>query len=79
MMQMITEITGEYLKQPFRITGAPLIKFLRMIDPSRNPKIHLEIKYDSIPPKTVVTGKIFFESEVFMKFLMDLAVVKARP
>jgi hypothetical protein len=76
MMQMITEITGEFLKQPFRITGAPVIKFLRMIDPGRNPLIHLEIKYDSIPPKTVVNGKIFFETVVFMKFQMELSVVK---
>jgi hypothetical protein len=74
MMQMITEITGEYLKQPFRITGAPVIKFLRMIDPRRNPLIHLEIKYDSNPPKTVVIGKIFYEIEIFMKFQMDLGV-----
>jgi hypothetical protein len=74
MMQMITEIAGEYLKQPFRITGAPVIKFLRMIDPGRNSLIHLEIKYESTPPKTLVSGKIFFGTEVFMKFQIDLSV-----
>jgi hypothetical protein len=74
MMQMITEITGEYLKQSFRITGAPVIKFLRMIDPRRNSLVRLEIKYDSKPPKTIVSGKIFFEAEIFMKFQMDLSV-----
>ncbi len=76
MMQMITEITSEYLKKPFRITGAPVIKFLRMIDPRRNPLIHLDIKYDSNPPKTVVSGKISFETEIFMKFQMELSMVK---
>ena len=76
MMQMIAEITGEFLKKSFSITGAPMIKFLHMIDPGRNPLIHLEIKYDSAPPKTFVSGKIFFGSEIFMKFQIDLSVSK---
>ncbi len=74
MMQMITEVTGEYLKQPLRIGSAPMIKFLHMIDPRRNPLLHLEIKYDSNPPKTFVSGRIFFGSEIFMKFQIDLLV-----
>jgi 3-hydroxyacyl-[acyl-carrier-protein] dehydratase len=74
MMQMIAEITGEYLKQPFRITGAPMVKFLHTIDPRRNPLINLEIKYESIPSKTIVSGKIFFGAEVFMKFQVNLEI-----
>jgi hypothetical protein len=75
MMQMITEITGEFLEQTFRITDAPMIKFLHMIDPGKNPLIHLEIKFDSTnTSKTNVSGKIFFEAEIFMKFLMALSV-----
>jgi hypothetical protein len=73
MMQMITEITGEFLKQPFRITGAPMIKFLHMIDPQRNPLIHLEIKYQSTPSITITSGKIFLGTEIFMKFQIDLS------
>jgi hypothetical protein len=76
MMQMIREITGEFLKQPFKITAAPMIKFLHMIDPRRNPMIHLEIKYDSNFSNTAVSGKIFFESVIFMKFQIDLSVFK---
>ena len=76
MMQMITEITGEFLNQSFRITAAPVIKFLRMIDPRINPLIHLEIKCDSNASKTVVSGKIFFGVEVFMKFQIDLSESK---
>jgi hypothetical protein len=72
MMQMITEITGEFLKQSFRITGAPMIKFLHMIDPRKNPLIYLEIKYDSIASEIFVIGKIFFETETFMKFQINL-------
>lgn len=74
MMQMITEITGEFLKQSFRITGAPMIKFLHMIDPKKNPLIYLEIKYDSDAPKIFVNGKIFFETEVFMKFQIYMQI-----
>jgi 3-hydroxyacyl-[acyl-carrier-protein] dehydratase len=74
MMQMIAEITGEYLKQAFRITNAPMIKFLHTIDPRRNPLICLEIKYESIPSKTFVNGKIFFGAEIFMKFQVNLQI-----
>ena len=48
MMEMIAEIIGVYLQQSFRISGGPLIKFLRMIDPRMNPLIDLEIKYQSV-------------------------------
>jgi hypothetical protein len=73
MMQMITEITGDYLKHPLRITGAPMIKFLHMIDPRKNPLIHLEIKYQSTPSITITSGKIFLGPEIFMKFQIDLS------
>jgi hypothetical protein len=73
MMQMITEITGEFLKQSFRITGAPMIKFLHTIDPRKNPLIHLEIKYQSIPSNTITSGKIFLGAEIFMKFQINLS------
>ncbi len=76
MMQMITEITSEFLKLPFQIAGAPMIKFLHMIDPRRNPQIQLEIKYDINLPKTAVSGRIFFAPEIFMKFQIDLLVSK---
>ncbi len=78
MMQMITEITGVFLKQSFRISGAPMIKFLHMIDPRKNPQIYLEIKYDSDAPKTFVSGKIFFETEIFMKFQVYMQESPAR-
>lgn len=72
MMEMIAEITGEYLQTPLRISGAPMIKFLLMIDPRRNPIIILEIKYQSTPDGTATQGKIFFETAIFMKFQLTL-------
>lgn len=75
MMEMITEIMGEHLKKSFRISSAPLIKFLLMIDPRKNPRIHIEIKYQILPGNTTVNGKIFSGAQTFMKFQMNLVQV----
>jgi 3-hydroxyacyl-[acyl-carrier-protein] dehydratase len=73
MMEMVAEITGDYLQKSFRISGSPMIKFLRMIDPQKNPMIHLEIKYQPIVESIITNGRIFFGSEIFMKFQLNLA------
>ncbi len=72
MMEMVAEVLGVYLKSSFRISGGPLIKFLRMIDPRTNPVIRLEIKYHPSSQATVANGKIFSGSDVFMKFQLSL-------
>jgi 3-hydroxyacyl-[acyl-carrier-protein] dehydratase len=68
MMEMITEIAGEQLNSTFRISGAPQVKFLHMIDPEKNPLINLEIKYQQNNGHTATNGKIYFGSAIFMKF-----------
>ena len=72
MLEMITEIAGRHLKQRFRITEAPLIKFLNMIDPGKDPLIHFEIRYESAGGKTSVAGRIYSGLRVFMKFQMTV-------
>jgi 3-hydroxyacyl-[acyl-carrier-protein] dehydratase len=72
MMEMVTEIAGDWLHKSFRISGGPMIKFLRMIDPQKNPIIDLEIKYQSTPEGTITSGRIFFGLEIFMKFQLNL-------
>jgi 3-hydroxyacyl-[acyl-carrier-protein] dehydratase len=72
MMEMVAEVLGVHLKNSFRISGGPLIKFLRMIDPRVNPLIYLEIKYHPSSHSTVTNGKIFSGSDVFMKFQLNL-------
>jgi 3-hydroxyacyl-[acyl-carrier-protein] dehydratase len=72
MLEMIAEILGEYLQQPFRISGGPMIKFLHMIDPRKNPLISLEIKYQTTAEHTAINGKIYFGPQVFMKFQLRL-------
>ena len=72
MMEMIAEISGEYLQKSFRISGVPLIKFLRMIDPDKDPVIKLEIKYQPAAAQIQTSGKIFSDSDIFMKFQIIL-------
>jgi 3-hydroxyacyl-[acyl-carrier-protein] dehydratase len=72
MMEMVVEMTGMHLKNAFRIKGSPLIKFLRMIDPRRNPIIDFEIKYQLTPGSVITNGRIFSGTEVFMKFQLNL-------
>lgn len=72
MMEMVSEVMGVYLKSSFRISGGPLIKFLRMIDPRMNPSIHLEIKYQPSSHTIITNGRIFSGSDVFMKFQLNL-------
>ena len=72
MMEMVAEITGAYMQSSFRIKGSPLIKFLRMIDPRRNPVIHFEIKYQNASGTIITSGKIYSGSEIFMKFQLHL-------
>jgi 3-hydroxyacyl-[acyl-carrier-protein] dehydratase len=72
MMEMIEEITGKFLQQSFRISGVPLIKFLRMIDPYKNPTLSVEINYQSAAEHMATNGKIYSGSEIFMKFQLIL-------
>ena len=72
MMEMIAEITGYYLQKLFRISGSPLIKFLRMIDPKKNPLIRFEIKFLPAEENVFTNGMIFFGADIFMKFQLTL-------
>jgi len=72
MMEMVAEVMGVCLNSSYRISGGPLIKFLRMIDPRMNPLIQLEIKYHISTLSTSTNGRIFSGSDVFMKFQLNL-------
>jgi 3-hydroxyacyl-[acyl-carrier-protein] dehydratase len=76
MMEMISEITGEWLRQSFGIAGGPMIKFLHMIDPQKNPQVSLEIKYQYETDRITTSGRIYSGSEVFMKFQLNLVAEK---
>ena len=76
MLEMITEIAGHHLHKHIRITGAPTIKFLHMIDPNSDPLIQFEIKYEEELKNITAQGKIYSASRVFMKFQLILSVSK---
>ena len=72
MMEMVAEVMGAHLKSSFRISGGPLIKFLRMIDPRTTPEIRLEIKYHPSPDSTITSGRVFSGPDIFVKFQLSL-------
>lgn len=76
MLEMITEITGSVLQQRFRISGAPMIKYLHMIDPNRDPEIQFEIKHEQDHKNILAQGKIYSGANVFMKFQLILSALK---
>jgi 3-hydroxyacyl-[acyl-carrier-protein] dehydratase len=72
MMEIISEILGEFFNRSFRISHVPIIKFLHMIDPNKNPAINLELKYQVDFLNVSTSGRIFSGSENFMKFQLTL-------
>lgn len=72
MMEMVAEVMGMYQKSFFLISGGPLIKFLKMIDPRVTPVIHLEIKYQPSSVSMITSGRIFSGPDVFVKFQLSL-------
>jgi 3-hydroxyacyl-[acyl-carrier-protein] dehydratase len=72
MMEMICEIISAELKKEFRIVEAPVVKFLSMIDPNKNPVINLEINVDELSELVWISGKIYFEKVIFMKYRLAL-------
>ena len=79
MLEMIKEITGSHLKKPTRINSAPMIKFLNMIDPNKDPLIQFEIKYEPGTNNIPVQGKIYSGTRVFMKFQLNLVTFVVSP
>jgi 3-hydroxyacyl-[acyl-carrier-protein] dehydratase len=72
MMEMVAEVMGVHRKSSFRISGGPLIKFLRMIDPRTTSEIQLEIKYQSSSDSMTTSGRIFSGPDIFVKFQLSL-------
>jgi 3-hydroxyacyl-[acyl-carrier-protein] dehydratase len=76
MLEMITEIVGNQEQKQVRITNAPMIKFLNMIDPNKDPLIYFEIKFEPGAANILTQGKIYSGARMFMKFQLNLLVLK---
>ncbi len=72
MLEMIQEILEEFLQQKFRISKAPLIKFLSMIIPDKDPDFTIELQYEMVNGIIQARGKIFREQVIFMKYQLEL-------
>ncbi|HZK63010.1 MAG TPA: 3-hydroxyacyl-ACP dehydratase [Puia sp.] len=72
MLEMIQEIMEVHLDQKLRISRGPLIKFLSMIIPEKNPLLLVDIQYEKKDGKISASGKIHFESTIFMKYNLEL-------
>lgn len=76
MLEMITEITDHHLLLHTRISSAPMIKYLNMIDPNKDPLIHFEIQYETGITNMLTHGKIYSDARIFMKFQLTLLTLK---
>jgi 3-hydroxyacyl-[acyl-carrier-protein] dehydratase len=72
MLEMIQEMMAEQQGQKLRISKGPLIKFLAMIVPERNPSLLIELNYEPEPGGISVRGRIYYETTVFMKYHLVL-------
>jgi hypothetical protein len=62
--EMLEEITGRNLV----MSSTSAMKFLTMIDPSKNPEIDVEVRFTSAEDGTVTAdGSLTFESITFFK------------
>jgi 3-hydroxyacyl-[acyl-carrier-protein] dehydratase len=77
MLEMIQEILELKLGRRLRTTGGPLIKFLSMIIPEKNPDILVEINYQDREGKIRSQGKIFFGETIFMKYQLEFLPEKS--
>ena len=72
MLEIIREIMEEHTKQKLRISKAPLVKFLAMIVPHKNSSFVVEAHLNQKDGKMLVSGKIFHETAIFMKYNLAL-------
>ena len=72
MLEMIQEIMETQLERKLRISKGPLIKFLSMIIPDKNPLLMVEILYETDGEKISARGKIYHENIIFMKYHLEL-------
>ena len=68
MMQMIKELLEQELKKETELLSAAEMKFLAVIDPTRNNVIHASIKYSAEGDQLKVTASLFKSELMHFKF-----------
>lgn len=68
-IQMIHELLAGYLQMPLRLIRSDQIKFLRMIDPGKNPELDVNLRFRRNHDLNVdVNATIMAGSDIFLKF-----------
>ncbi len=73
MMELVREVAEKKLNMPLRITAAPLIKFLRMVDPRQTEKVQVDMTLENKEARIFSEGKLLWETTVFVKFRLEFA------
>lgn len=69
MVQMLKEVTERQLQRKLVLRKAPVIKFLRVMQPAEHPVVKLEVTLKKTEESAIaVNGKFYFESVTFFKF-----------
>jgi 3-hydroxyacyl-[acyl-carrier-protein] dehydratase len=69
MLQMIKELLELSLGKPLRLSNGNELKFLSVIDPTKNKLIHVELNYTAGENALIaITAKLFYNETVFFKF-----------
>jgi 3-hydroxyacyl-[acyl-carrier-protein] dehydratase len=68
MMQMVKEITEKAIGIPTQLNRADEMKFLSIIDPTKNNRITAEIKYALEDNKAIVTASLSKDTTTHFKF-----------
>ncbi len=73
MMQLIKEMLEHQLQRPTQLSTAAEMKFLAVIDPTRNNLISASIKYSVEEEQVKITASLFKEELMHFKFKGILA------
>ena len=75
--QMLSEIFSNAMGADMQLKTAASIKFLSLVDPTKTPKLNLQITYTETPENTYsVSAQYNWEETVFFKFKGIFAAAK---
>jgi len=79
MMELVREIAEKKQNTPLRITAAPQIKFLHMVDPRQTDELQVEMTIEKKEQRIDANGRLFRGPTVFVKFRLELGPLSGSP
>ncbi len=69
LMQIVNEVSQQFLKRELTFVKASMVKFLAVIDPNKHEKVRVKItSKEKEPGLTQIISIIYFEETIFFKF-----------